>query len=188
MAAILNPFIQEIEDRKRREINSLNQTLDEKKSQIETNIANSTKSIEEKYRTESILKSQREAARIRESARLTAKKIIFDSINENMETTFQALKEELRNFVKKAEYKKILEKMVESAKAQLGNDIVIKCRKEDVEIIKKLGIGIGGNINTIGGLIASDKMDLREIDMTFEELIRNHEDELKTLLMEKAMK
>jgi hypothetical protein len=37
-------------------------------------------------------------------------------------------------------------------------------------------------------LIASDKVDLREIDMTFEELIRNHEDELKTLLMEKAMK
>lgn len=188
MAAVLNPFIQEIEDRKRREINSLNQKLDEKKSQIQNNISTSTKSIEEKYKTEATLKSQREAARIRESARLSAKKIIFDSINENLEITFQALREELRNYVKKAEYKRILEKMVEKAKVELGSELIIKCRKEDVDTIKKLGVGIGDNINTIGGLIASDKVDLREIDMTFEELIRNHEDELKTLLMEKAMK
>jgi V/A-type H+/Na+-transporting ATPase subunit E len=188
MTEVLNPFVQEIEDRKRREMSSLNEALTEKKTQIQNKIEESRKSIEDKYEKEAASRSQREAARIRESARLTAKKIIFDSINENMEFTFEALRNELRNYVKKAEYKKILEKMVENAKKHLGTELIIKCRKDDEEVLNKLGVTIGGNIDTLGGVIASDKMDLREIDMTFEELIKNHEDEIKTLLMEKVMK
>lgn len=188
MTEVLNPFVQEIEDRKKREILALNQALTEKKAQIQKAIQESVTAIEEKYKNESISKSQRESARIKESARLKAKKIIFDSINENMEVTFETLRDELRNYVKKAEYKRILERMIESAKSQLGSDLIIRCRKEDAEILVKLGVTLGSNINTLGGLIAADKDDLREIDMTFEELIRNHEDEIKTLLMEKSMK
>lgn len=188
MTEVLNPFVQEIEDRKKREILALDQILIEKKSKIQSAIQESITSIEEKYKSESLSKSQRESARIKESARLKAKKIVFDSINENMEATFETLREELRNYVKKAEYKRILERMIESAKKQLGKEIVIRCRKEDVEIIGKLGVTLGSNINTLGGLIAADKDDLREIDMTFEELIKNHEDEIKALLMERTMK
>lgn len=188
MTEVLNPFVQEIEDRKKREIASLNERLVEKKTQIQRTIEESVKIIESKYQREATAKAQRESARIRESARLAAKKIIFDSINENMEFTFEALKNELSTYVKKAEYKKILEKMVDSAKNRLGSELVVRCRKDDVEILNKLGVTVGGNIDTMGGIIASDKTELREIDMTFEELIQNHEDEIKNLLMEKVMK
>ncbi len=188
MTEVLNPFVQEIEDRKKREISSLAETLNEKKTRIQKTIEEEVKFIEDKYRNEATSKSQREASRIRESARLAAKKIIFDSINENMENTFEALRDELRTYVKKSEYKKILEKMVESAKKQLGNELTIKCRKEDAEFLSKLGVTISSSINTMGGLVAADKLDLREIDMTIEELIKNHDDEIKSLLLEKAMK
>ena len=70
----------------------------------------------------------------------------------------------------------------------MGNELTIKCRKEDEEFLSKLGVTISSSINTMGGLVAADKLDLREIDMTFEELIKNHDDEIKSLLLEKAMK
>jgi vacuolar-type H+-ATPase subunit E/Vma4 len=39
----------------------------------------------------------------------------------------------------------------------------------------------------MGGFIAVDKSQSREIDLTFEELLENHEDEIKNFLYEKMI-
>jgi vacuolar-type H+-ATPase subunit E/Vma4 len=188
MTVVLNPFIQEIEDRKSRELSSLNQSLEDKRKEIQTLLADSIKAIDEKYSMEATAKAQREYARIKESARLNAKKIIFDSINQNMEVAFEALRNELRNYVKKAEYKKTLEKMIESAKKELGNNIDARCRKEDVDFLTKQGVSVAGDLHTIGGILVTDSKKLKEIDFTFEELLVIHEDEIKEFILETAIK
>jgi V/A-type H+/Na+-transporting ATPase subunit E len=188
MSTVINPFIQEIEERKKREIAALNTFLDEKISQIQKKKEDSIAGIEEKYSNEAVVKSQRETARIKESARLEAKKIIFDAINANMETTFDMLNTELRNYTKKAEYKKTIGKMIEFAKKQLGNEIIIKCRKEDYDLVKALKMNVGAEISTMGGIIASDKEEKKEVDLTFEELMRTNDDKIKAILIEKFNK
>lgn len=186
MATVLNPFVQEIEDRKKREISILDSKLDEKREEILKTKMESIKELEERYDNEAQVKSQRESARIREAARLKAKKIVFDAINANMNSTFATVRTELKNYTKKAEYKKTLEKMLNFARQHLGNDVVVRCRNEDVNLIKD-SLQLGKPISTIGGIIVSNKDDTKEIDLTFEELFRSHEDEIKSFLLDKTV-
>jgi len=183
----LNTFEEEIQDRKKKELAILNSLLDEKKNRTAQIKNEKLAEIKEKYENESENKAQREYARITESARLEAKKILFDAINTNMSIALDAIKNELKNNTKKADYKKTLEKMVTYAKKYLGDEIIVKCREPDVTYLKEMKVTIGGSISTMGGFIAVDKLQNREIDLTFEELLENHEDEIKNFLYEKMI-
>jgi len=183
----LNTFEEEIQDRKRKELAILNSLLDEKKDRVAQIKNEKLIEIKEKYENEADNKAQREFARITESARLEAKKILFDVINMTMSAALDSIKQELKNNNKKADYKKILEKMVLYAKRYLGDDIITKCRESDIPYLKEMKVTIGSNITTMGGIVAADKSQKREIDLTFEELLENHEDEIKNFLYEKMI-
>ena len=183
----LNTFEEEIQDRKRKELAILNSLLDEKKDRVAQIKNERLTEIKEKYDSESDNKAKREFARITESARLDAKKILFDAINLTMSTALDSIKVELKNNTKKADYKKTLEDMVLYAKRYLGDDIIIRCRESDVPYLKEKTVTIGSSISTMGGFIAVDKSENREIDLTFEELFENHEDEIKNFLYEKMI-
>ncbi|MDF0680321.1 MAG: hypothetical protein P0116_05090 [Candidatus Nitrosocosmicus sp.] len=183
----LNTFEEEIQDRKKKELAILNSLLDEKKNRVSQIKNERLMEIKEKYDREADNRSQREFARITESARLEAKKILFDAINLNMSAALESIRQELMNNTKKADYKKMLEKMVLYAKKYLGDDITIRCRESDVQYLKDMKITIGSNISSMGGIVAVDKSQTREIDLTFEELLENHEDEIKNFLYEKMI-
>jgi V/A-type H+/Na+-transporting ATPase subunit E len=129
--ARLDIFIQEIENRKEREISLLESTLVEKKAEIKHKKENTIKELQELYTQEAKLKSQKESARIVEAAKLTAKKILFEAINANMDYTFDIIKQEMKNYVQNPEYKNLLKKMITYAKNTLGSDIIIHCRSAD---------------------------------------------------------
>jgi len=52
---------------------------------------------------------------------------------------------------------------------------------------KDKDIEIGSTIQTLGGIIAENKEKTKEIDLTFEELLRNNEDEIKNIILEKIL-
>ena len=104
-----------------------------------------------------------------------------------MSTALDSIKQELKNNTKKADYKKTLEDMVLYAKRYLGDDVIVRCKESDVHFLKDKKVTIGPNISTMGGIIAVDKSNSREIDLTFEELLENHEDEIKNFLYEKMI-
>jgi vacuolar-type H+-ATPase subunit E/Vma4 len=183
----LNTFEEEIQDRKRKELAILNSLLDEKKNRVAQIKNERLTEIKEKYDSESDNKAKREFARITESARLDAKKILFDAINSTMSTALDSIKVELKNNTKKADYKKTLEDMVLYAKKYLGDDIIVSCKESDVPYLKEKKVTIGSSISSMGGFIAVDKSQSREIDLTFEELLENHEDEIKNFLYEKMI-
>jgi vacuolar-type H+-ATPase subunit E/Vma4 len=51
-----------------------------------------------------------------------------------------------------------------------------------------MNITTGSPIQTIGGILAENKNGTMEIDLTFEELLRTHEDEIQNFLLEKLIK
>ena len=112
---------------------------------------------------------------------------MFDAINKNLDSTFDVITQELSNYTKTSEYKKILQKMVETSKKKLDNNIIVHCRKEDQTIFKSGDITVGSSIQTLGGIIAENKDGTKELDLTFEELLRTHEDEIKNTILEKIM-
>jgi V/A-type H+-transporting ATPase subunit E len=185
----LDTFIQEIEERKTKKINLLDITFAEKTARIQHNKETTLKEMQQHYANEAKAKSQKEASRIVETARLKSKKILFDAINANMDSTFNTIREELKSYSRKSDYKLTLEKMIKYAKMKLGSqDIVIHCRNDDTMILNGMNITPGSSIQTIGGILAENKTQTMELDLTFEELLRTHEDEIQNFLLERLMK
>lgn len=181
----IETFLLEIENRKKREIESLEKDLAEKKSKLQTEMNVTLKEIQEKFVNEAKVKSEREYARIIEAAKLQAKKIMFDAINTNIQSAFNVIKQEIENYTKSPQYKKALETMVNSSKKKLGQNIVVHCRDEDKSALKDMGVTIGKPIKILGGIIAENKEGTKELDLTFEELLRTHEDQIKSFLSER---
>ena len=182
-------FIKEIKERKSKKINIIDSTLAEKKATIQRTMESTIKEMEKQYYNEAKAISQREAARIVEAARLKAKKTLFDAINENMNSTFDTITKELKSYTRKPEYKNTLQRMLNYAKQKLGQNIIVYCREDDKIILKGMNnIIVGHSIQTIGGILAEDKNGTRELDLTFEELLRTNEDEVKNFLLERMIK
>jgi len=181
----IETFIQEIESRKRKEIDSLEKDLTEKKSNLQAEMNHTIKEIQDRFSIEAKVKSEREQARIIEASKLQAKKIMFDAINANMQSAFAIIQQEIENYTKSTQYKKALETMVSNSKKKLGQNIIVHCREEDKSILKELGVTTSKSIKTLGGVIAENKEGTRELDLTFEELLRTNEDQVKSFLSEK---
>ena len=181
----IETFIQEIENRKRKELEGLEKDLTEKKSKLQSEMNHTIKEIQERFSTEAKIKSEKEQARIIEASKLQAKKIVFDAINVNMQSAFAVIQQEIENYTKSAQYKKALETMVSNSKKKLGQNIIVHCREEDKSILKELGVTTSKSIKTLGGIIAENKEGTRELDLTFEELLRTNEDQVKSFLSEK---
>jgi vacuolar-type H+-ATPase subunit E/Vma4 len=184
--ARLDIFIQEIENRKEREIQLLENTLAEKKTEIAEKKESAVKKLHEQYEVEAKTKSQKEFSRIVEAAKLSAKKILFETIHTNMDSTFEVIKDEMESYAQKPEYKNLVKKMINYAKSILGNEIIVHCRTKDVPILKEMNISTGTSLNnTLGGILAENKEGTREVDLTFEELLRTKEDDIKSFLVER---
>jgi len=180
-------FLDEIESRKKKEIKDLDKELDDKQSEAGIKKNAAIKELQENFSKEAKTKSEKEASRIVEAGKLEAKKILFDAINKNLDSTFDMIKQELENYTKTSEYKKKLQKMAETAKNTLGDNIVIHCREEDKAVFGSQDITIGSSVQILGGLIAENNNGTKELDLTFEELLRTHEDEIKTTILEKIL-
>ena len=179
-------FLDEIESRKKKEIIDLDKELDDKQSEAGIKKNAAIKELQENFSKEAKTKSEKEASRIVEAGKLEAKKILFDAINKNLDSTFDMIKQEIENYTKTSEYKKKLQKMAETAKNTLGDNIVIHCREEDKAVFSSKDT-IGSPIQILGGLVAENNDGTKELDLTFEELLRTHEDEIKTTILEKIL-
>ena len=183
----IETFIEEIKTRKGKELEALAVRLAEEKTALQIKKDNTIKTMHEHFSKEAKLKSEREAATIVEAARLQAKKILFDAININLDSAFEVIKGQLRSYTNSNEYKGILHKLIANAKKNLGPNIKVRCREQDRSPLSELGVTVTKTFQTIGGVIAENENGSKELDLTFEELLRIHEDELKSSIMEEIM-
>ena len=183
----LDIFLNEIETRKKNDITNLDKELQEKKSATEAKKTTTIKELQERFSNEAKIKSERAASKIVEAGKLDAKKILFDAINKNLDSTFDTIKKELSSYTKNPEYKKILHKMVETSKKNLDEKIIVHCRKEDQAVFTSKNITVGSTIQTLGGIVAENNDGTKELDLTFEELLRTHEDEIKSTILGKIL-
>ena len=183
----IDQFVDEIQNRKKNELADLDKKLNDKKSETDSKKNSAVKELKENYANEAKTKAEREGARIVEAGKLEAKKILFDAINKNLDSTFDVIKKELDGYSKKPEYKQVLQKLIVYSKKVLAKKIIIHCREEDKSFFKDKDIEIGSVIQTLGGIIAENKEKTKEIDLTFEELLRNNEDEIKNTILEKIL-
>ena len=175
----IESFIREIESRKKTEIESFEKEFNDKKTEIETKKNETIKDLSENYDKESKTRSERESARIIESGKLEAKKIL--------DSTFNIIRQDLVEYTKKSEYKTVLEQMIKTCQKRLDKKITVHCKEEDKQFLNISDITIGSSIHTLGGIIAENDDGTKELDLTFEELLRSNEDEIKSSILEKIL-
>ena len=183
----IETFIQEIESRKKSDMSTLEKELNEKKSEIEDKKNTAIQELKDNYDKEAKSRSDREAARILEGGKLEAKKILFDAINKNLDSTFEIIKKDLGKYTQNSEYKNILEQMIKTSKNALGENITIHFKEEDKSLFNDSDVTLGSTIPTLGGIVAENSDGTKELDLTFEELLRNNEDEIKTSILEEIL-
>ena len=152
----IESFIREIEDRKKSEIKSLESEFNSKTAEIETEKIATLQELSENYEKESKIRSDRESARIIEGGKLEAKKILFDAINKNLDSTFDIIKQDLVKYTKNSEYKSVIEQMVKMCQKKLGKKITVHCKEEDKSLLKISDVTEGSSIQTLGGIIAEN--------------------------------
>ncbi len=182
----VDTFIQEIQTRKKNDLAELDKKLNDKKSEIDSQKNTAIKELKENYENEAKTKAEREGARIIEAGKLEAKKILFDAINKNLDSTFDVIKKELDGYSKKPEYQTVLQKLVDYSKKVLAKEIIVRCREEDKSFFGD-GVEVTSTIQSLGGFVAENKEGTKELDLTFEELLRNNEDEIKNTILEKIL-
>ena len=77
--------------------------------------------------------------------------------------------------------------MINVARKGLGEDLRVFCREEDRPILKDMSVTVDDKpIQTLGGIIVENKEGMMELDFTFEELLRTHDEEVRAILQEKG--
>ena len=98
----------------------------------------------------------------------------------------EALKEALADYAESPAYSELLTRMARYASKRLGGKITVTCRKEDEATLKAAGAKIGStSLNSIGGFKADSEDGTLELDLTFEELLRSREDEVRASILGK---
>lgn len=180
----IGTFLEEIEQNKKKKIKDLGDRLSKDKASLQSKADLAIKDATAHYSMEATIKSEQESTRIIEGAKLQAKKVIFEAVNGKMDSIFAQIKTDIGNYSKTPEYKNTLKKMALTAQKSLGRNIGIGCREQDSSSFNDLGVNITKTISSIGGLTAENMDKTMELDLTFEELLRIHEDEIRATIME----
>jgi vacuolar-type H+-ATPase subunit E/Vma4 len=180
----IGTFLEEIENNKKKVLKDLGERLSKDKAALQNKADLAINESKAHYKLEAATRSEQEATRIIEAAKLQAKKVTFEALNLQLDSIFAEIKKQIGNYTKTPEYKNTLKKMALAAQTSLGKNIGIGCREEDNSILKDLGVNVTKSIHSLGGLTAENPDRTKELDLTFEELLRIHEDEIRAMVME----
>ncbi|MGH2637711.1 MAG: V-type ATP synthase subunit E [Rhabdochlamydiaceae bacterium] len=180
-------LLREVEDKRKKTLDQLDADRAAKKQEIAARVDRERQSIRESARKQAQELCQREKIRIEGAAKLQAKKLIFDATEKMLEKSIVEVKRALAEYsVSSKDYPDLLIKMAKYACKRLGGEIRVMCRPGDETILKRAGVQIAAsNLNSMGGFKAERTDGSLELDLTFEELLRSREEEVRSLIQSK---
>jgi vacuolar-type H+-ATPase subunit E/Vma4 len=180
----LERLVAEIESRAQQEIASEQARFEKEQAEL---LADRARRIEA-IRSETLRRAQQDAARERTrriaAARLEAKKLGYEYQEARTKELLEAVKAQLATYAGGPDYSKLLKRMYAAAASRLGKDLKIRGRPEDARLLRSIaGAGFDDTpLPVTGGFVAETSDRSRRLNLTFDELLRLREDELRSLL------
>jgi V/A-type H+-transporting ATPase subunit E len=182
----VDALLKEVEGRRQKAIDALNAEYTAKREEVKKATDEQLAYIKESANREAAALSQKETTRVEGASKLQAKKMVFDATEKLLEGNISALKEALAELAESPAYPELLARMARYASRRLGGKIVVNCRKADEAALKAAGARIGSaNLNATGGFKADSEDGTLELDLTFEEILRSREDEVRASILGK---
>jgi V/A-type H+/Na+-transporting ATPase subunit E len=177
-------LLREVEDKRKKALERLDSEFAAENSEINNRTELEKQRILENGKRQAQDQAQREKIRIIGAAKLQSKKLIFDATEKMLESNLSALRRTLAEWGNSREYQELLPKMAEYASKRLGGEINVICRQSDVQALKKAGVEIASSdLNSIGGFRAEKKDGTLELDLTFEEILRSREEDIRRTIL-----
>ncbi len=128
--------------------------------------------------------SARERAQRIAAAKLKARKLLYEAREARLEQDLQETRGLLEEYADSDDYPATLKRMVDVATARLGKQIRVMGRADDASKLSKVaGKSVDPTPLTIlGGLVAETPDGSRRLNLSFDELLRLHEDRVRELL------
>ncbi len=130
------------------------------------------------------MEAARERAQRVAAAKLKARKMMYEARERRIDTGLQETRTLLRDFTSSPKYPATLKRMVEVANGALGPQLLISGRREDRGVLAKVARRAFDPTPQpiLGGLIAETPDKSRRLNLSFDELLRLREDEVRALL------
>lgn len=118
------------------------------------------------------------------AAKLRARQKIYEARESRLKQSLSETRELLAQYARSPEYPKVLERMFRYAEGALGAPVRARGRAEDADLLKR----IAGNAfdstpePIVGGLVVETPDGARQLDLSFDELLRLREDRVRELL------
>ncbi|MCI4369468.1 MAG: hypothetical protein L3K09_07905 [Thermoplasmata archaeon] len=163
----------------------------EEKARVDAELARLTGDRDRRLaqlREEGLRLSTAEAARERAqkvaAAKLEARKLNYLSRERSGSEGLKAVRELLVGFTESEEYPQVLKRMYSVATDSLGKQVKISGRVEDASVLRSIaGKGFDPTpVPVLGGLVAESPEGARRLNLTFDELLRLREDQVRSLL------
>ncbi len=182
----VDALLKEVEDRRKKALEALEAEYAAKRDEVKKRTEEQLAYIMENAKKEAAVASQREKIRIQGASKLQAKKIMFDATEKMLESNIGALKQSLAELASSPAYPELLQKMARYASKRLGGKIAVTCRKADEATLKAAGAKVASaDLNSMGGFVADSEDGTLELDLTFEELLRGREDDVRAAILGK---
>jgi V/A-type H+-transporting ATPase subunit E len=182
----VDALLREVEERRKKALEALEAEYASKREEVKKRTDEQVAFIMESAKREAAQAAQRERIRIEGAAKLQSKKVVFDATEKMLEGNIGALKQSLADLASSPAYPELLNKMARYASRRLGGKIAVTCRKQDEPTLRAAGAKITStNLNSMGGFIADSEDGTLELDLTFEELLRDREDDVRAAILGK---
>ena len=182
----VDALLKEVEDKRKRALDVLEAEYNAKREEVKKRTAEQVSYVMESAKREAVVLAQKEVTKVEGAAKLQAKKLLFDATEKLLENNVAGLKDALAEYAASPAYPELLARMAKYASKRLGGKIVVTCRKADEAALKAAGAKIASaNLNAIGGFKADSEDGTLELDLTFEEILRSREDEVRASILGK---
>jgi vacuolar-type H+-ATPase subunit E/Vma4 len=130
------------------------------------------------------LDAQRERAQKLANAKLTARKVAYEAREKQTTDRLNQVRATLSAYADSDEYPQVLKRMYALAVDRLGKQVKVSGRAADASLLKSVA---GKTFDDkpapiLGGLIAQTTDGSRRLNLSFDELLRLREDQVRSLL------
>jgi len=182
----VDALLKEVEDRRKKALDALEAEYGAKGEEVRKKTAEQVAYIMDSAKKEAVSLAQKEVTKIDGAAKLQSKKLLFDATEKLLENNIAALRDALAKLASSPSYDELLTKMAKYASKRLDGKISVACRKQDEAALKEAGAKIASTgLNSIGGFKATSEDGTLELDLTFEEILRSREDEVRASILGK---
>lgn len=182
----LERLVAEIESRAQQQVADEQARFEKERAQILDDRARRVEATRSELLQRASLDASRERTRRIAAARLEAKKLGYEFEEARTREFLDAVRAQLAQYAGTPDYSKLLKRMYAGAVRRLGKELKVRGRGEDAKLLRSIG-GSGFDdrpLPVLGGFVAETTDGTRRLNLTFDELLRLREDELRSVLAE----